>query len=84
MISSPRMGVLDGGRFRANVHPVLDDFAPGNAEIVPLEIGAPDSRRLLLRAAHLTLRGHVISLTWSRAARAICARRPRPPINPVT
>jgi hypothetical protein len=36
----------------------VDDFATGNTEIVLLEIGALDSRRLLfLRAAHLTLRG---------------------------
>jgi hypothetical protein len=29
-----RMLVLDGWRFRADVHAVLDDFASGNAEIV--------------------------------------------------
>src|SRR5215213_4237368 len=52
-----RMLVLEGQRLRANVHAVLDDFASGNAEIVLLEIGAPDSLRLLLGAAHVTLRG---------------------------
>src|SRR5215207_4470654 len=62
-----RMEVLEGWRFRADVHAVLDDFASGNAEIVVLEIGALDSRRLLLGAAHLTLRALVVSLhrTWA-------------------
>jgi len=41
------MLVLEGWSFEANVHAVLDDFARGNAEIVLLEIGALDSRRLL-------------------------------------
>src|SRR5215208_6820369 len=64
-----RMGVLEGWRFRANVHAVLEDFASGNAEIVLLEIGALDSRGLLLGAAHLSLRGLVVALHRSRAAR---------------
>jgi hypothetical protein len=79
-----RMLVLEGRRIRANVHAVLDDFASGNAEIVLLEIGALDSRRLLVRAAHVTLRALVVSLHRSRAARTDRARRPRPPINAVT
>src|SRR5918995_2470893 len=49
-----RMLVFEGWRLRANVHAVVDDFASGNAEIVLLEIGALDSRRPLLRVAHLT------------------------------
>src|SRR5215212_866623 len=62
-----RMLVLEGWRFRADVHAVLDDFASGNAEIVLLEIGALDSRRLLLRAAHATLRGLLVAphRTWA-------------------
>src|SRR5918993_3848925 len=79
-----RMEVLEGWRFRANVHAVVDDFASENAEIVLLEIGALDSRRLLLRAAHVTLRGLVVDRHRSRAARTIRARRPRPPINAVS
>ena len=79
-----RMLVFEGWRFRANVHAVVDDFASGNAEIVLLEIGALDSRRLLLRAAHVTLRGLVDARHRSRAARTDRARRPRPPINAVT
>src|SRR5215211_3936189 len=79
-----RMLVLKGWRFRANVQAVLDDLASGNAEIVLLEIGALDSRRLLLRAAHVTLHGLVVARHRSRAARTIRARRPRPPINAVT
>src|ERR671911_1353861 len=75
------MLVLEGRRFRANVHAVLDDFASGNAEIVLLEIGALDFQRLLLGAAHVTLRSLVVAGHRSRTARTICARRPRPPIN---
>src|SRR5919202_4477732 len=52
-----RMLVLDERRFRADVDAVLDDLASRDAEIVLLEIRAPDSRRLLLRAGHVTLRG---------------------------
>jgi hypothetical protein len=48
--------VLDGRRFRADVDAVLDDLAAGDAEIVPLEIGARDSG-LLRGAAHLIFRG---------------------------
>src|ERR687898_1629632 len=80
-----RMGVLEGWRLRANVHAVLDDFAPGYAEIVLLEIGALDPRRLLLSAAHVTLRGLVVARHRWRAARTDRARRPRPPtINAVS
>jgi hypothetical protein len=56
------MLVLEGWRFRANVHAVVDDFASGNAEIVLLEIGALDSRRLLLGAVHVSLLGLVVAL----------------------
>jgi hypothetical protein len=35
--------VLEGWRFRDDVHAVLDHFASGNAEIVPLEIRAPSN-----------------------------------------
>jgi hypothetical protein len=42
-----RMLVLDERRLRADVHAVLNDLAAGNAEILPLEIGTPESRRLL-------------------------------------
>jgi hypothetical protein len=59
-------------------------YGAGNAEIVPLEIGALDSRRLLLRAAHVTLRGIVVARHRSRAACTDRARRPRPPINAAT
>jgi hypothetical protein len=45
------MGVLDYRRFRADVDARLDDLASGDAEIL-LEIGAPQSRRLLDRHAH--------------------------------
>jgi hypothetical protein len=79
-----RMLVLDGRRFRANVHAVLDDLASGYAEILLLEIGALDSRRLLLGAAHVTLRGLVSARRRSRAARTDRARRPRPPVNAAT
>ena len=84
MISSPGWGVLEGWRFRADVHAVLDDFVSGYAEIVLLEIGALDSRRLLLGAAHVNLRAFVVARHGSRAARTVCARRPRPPVNAVT
>jgi hypothetical protein len=43
------MGVLDQRRFRAEVDACLDDLAAGDAEIVLLEIGASESRRLLDR-----------------------------------
>jgi hypothetical protein len=43
------MLVPDGRRFRAYVDAVLDDLASWDAEIVPLEIGALDSRQLLQR-----------------------------------
>ena len=77
--------MLEGWRFRANVHAVLDDFASGNAEIVLLEIGVLDSGRLLLGAAHVTLRGIVVARHRWRAARTDRARRPRPPpINAVS
>jgi hypothetical protein len=77
------MLVLESWRFWANVHAVLDDFASGNAEIVLLKIGALDSRRLLLGAAHVTLRGLVIARHRTWVACTICPRRPRPPINAV-
>jgi hypothetical protein len=37
-----RVGVLDQWRFRANVDARLDDLAPGDAEIVPLQVSAPE------------------------------------------
>jgi hypothetical protein len=40
------MRVLDGWCFGADVDAVLDDLAPGDAKIVPLQIGTPQSRRL--------------------------------------
>jgi hypothetical protein len=71
-----RMQVLEGWRLWANVHTVLDDFATGNTEIVLLEIGALDPRRLLLLcAAHLTLRGLVVARHSSRATPTDRARR---------
>ena len=73
MISSPGWVCSKSRRFRADVHAVLDDLASGDAEIVLLEIGALDSRRLLLGAAHVTLRGLVVARHRSRAARTICA-----------
>src|SRR5215208_7642060 len=79
-----RMGMLEGRRVRADVHAVVEDFASGNAEIVLLEIGALDSRRLLIGAANLNLLSLVVTLHRSRAARTIFARRPRPPVNAVT
>src|SRR5918993_3338426 len=74
-----RMLVLEGRRLRADVHAVLDDLASGNAEIVLLEIGALDPRRLLLGAAHVTLRGLVVARHRWRTARTDPARRHRPP-----
>ena len=47
MISSPGLGVLDQRCGRAEVDARLDDLASGDAEILLLEIGAPESRRLL-------------------------------------
>ena len=78
-----RMEVLEGWRFWANVHAVVDDLASGNAEILLLEIGALDSRRLSLCAAHLTLRGLVVADTGGER-RADRARRPRSPVNAVS
>jgi hypothetical protein len=49
-----RMLVPDEWRLRANVDAVLDDLASGDAQIVPLEVGAPDPRRLLHGAAHVS------------------------------
>src|ERR687898_2951691 len=66
------MEVLEGRRLRANVHAVLDDLASGNAEIVLLEIGTPDSRHLLLGAANFTLRGLVVVRHWVWAAHRSC------------
>jgi hypothetical protein len=51
------MLVLDGRRLGTDLDAVLDDLASGNAEIMPLEIGAPESRRLLHGAAHVDLPG---------------------------
>lgn len=76
MISSPGCLCLTNGAFRADVDAVLDDFAFGNAEIVLLRIGALDTRRLLLRAAHVKLRGLVVARHRSWAARTGSARRP--------
>lgn len=50
-----RMGVLDQRRFRADVDPRLHHLAPGHAEILPLQIGAPQSRRLLDRTARVAV-----------------------------
>jgi len=36
-----RMGVLDRWCFEADLDPLLDDLAPGDAEIVLLQLGAP-------------------------------------------
>src|SRR5215471_1880217 len=56
------MRVLDRRRFRADPDALLDDLAPGDAEIVLLQIGAPQSRRLLhppaRRAAAVLGRAH--------------------------
>ena len=40
------MPVLGERHSRGELHACLDDLAPGGAEIVPLEVGAGDSRRL--------------------------------------
>jgi hypothetical protein len=50
-----RMLVPDEGRFRADVDAVLDDLSSWGTQIVPLEIGARDSRQLPHRAAHVNL-----------------------------
>ena len=84
MISSLWMLVLDERRFRADVDAVLDDLAPGDAEIVLLEIGTLDSRRLLLCAAHVTLRGFVGARHRSRAAHRSCVPPTSAEINAVT
>jgi len=63
------MLVPDERRFRANVDAVLDDFAPGHAEVVPLEIGAPDPWRLLHGAAHVLSLVHLLGdITIARRA----------------
>jgi hypothetical protein len=41
-----RMGVLDRCRFEGYVDVLLDDLSSGSAEIVLLQFGAPQSRRL--------------------------------------
>ncbi len=62
MISFARMRAPDQRRFRADVHARLDNLAPGDAEILPLQIGVPQSRRLLYRpltrAAAVPRRAH--------------------------
>jgi hypothetical protein len=49
MISSPGWVCFDQRRLRADVDARLDDLVVGDAEILLLEIGAPQSRRLLDR-----------------------------------
>jgi hypothetical protein len=49
------MRVPDQRRLRAYVHPRLDDLAAGHAKILPLQIGPPQSRRLLYPAAPMVL-----------------------------
>jgi hypothetical protein len=75
------MPVLEGRRVWADVDAVLDDLASGEAEIVPLEIGARDSRRLLRGAAHVrppmvTELDRSTVIQRPRAARTVRARRP--------
>jgi hypothetical protein len=47
------MPVPDERRLRADLDPVLDHLASGDAEVVVLEIRAPEARRLL-HCSHLT------------------------------
>ena len=54
------MPVSDERRLRADLYAVLDDLSPGDAQIVLLEIGALDPRRLLNGGAHLSLLGLVV------------------------
>jgi len=51
------MPVPDERGLRADLDAVLDDLAPGDAEVVLLEIGALDPRRLLNGGAHVNLLG---------------------------
>src|SRR5262249_3514803 len=46
-----------GGRLGAELDAVLDDLAPGDTEIVALQVGAPESRGLLNGGAHDCLLG---------------------------
>src|SRR5262249_9688720 len=41
------MAVPNGRHFGADVDAVLDPLPPGNAEVVPVEVGTPEPRRLL-------------------------------------
>jgi hypothetical protein len=72
------MSVLDQRRPGADVDARLDDLAPGDTEILPLQIGAPQSRRLLYRPTtrapaaalgrdHHTLPGVVSQVTVRRS-----------------
>src|SRR5215831_669391 len=66
-----RMRVPDGWCFGADVDALLDDLAPGDAEIVLLQLGAPQSRCLLYpsaRAAAAILgRAHCRLPGWCQA-----------------
>jgi hypothetical protein len=64
-----RMGVPDRCRFGAYVDALLDDLSSGRAEIVLLQFGAPQSRRLLdpsARAAGVLGRAHHASPGYGR------------------
>jgi hypothetical protein len=63
------MGALDERRFRADVDARLDRPASGDAEILPLEIGAPESRRLLDRHDHSSRSSSADSCGSSQAAK---------------
>ena len=56
-----RMSVLDCWRVRVDVYARLNDLTPGDAQILPLQIGAPQSRRELHppgRGAAVVARAH--------------------------
>src|SRR6186997_2211938 len=55
-----RMPVSDRRRVRVDLDAVLDDLTPRHAEVVPLEVGAGESRNLLCR--------HGSSFQWAAPA----------------
>src|SRR5687768_6095216 len=71
-----RMGVLDQRRFRADVDARLDHLASGDVEVVLLEIGAPESWRLLDRHDHSSFTD-AVSGTRLAAPRRTAAAPPR-------
>jgi hypothetical protein len=77
--------MLDRCRVRADVDALLDDLAPGDTQIVLLQIGAPQSWRLLypptraaavLARAHCDLPGGCVPMTVTRSPLLAITRLP--------